>query len=316
MTNPFIACIVFLHKKNAINKKEFIMLKPLGFTVFVLLCSFSASAKIKIEKQQLPIINYVSIPVQTPDKNWVVSAKLRIPRIENLSKMPAVVIMHSSSGVDSTGDFYAKSLNKSGIVTIELDLWGARNLAGGTDRPASPQETLPDAIAALHYLASRQDIDSSKIGIIGFSWGGVLSMLTATEQYMSMTGSPLRYTAHVAHYPVCWVYNNVPGFEFEKLTGAPVLIQTGRYDDYDLPDTCSNMLNNLADADKALTKLKVYKKAYHAWDRLEPTLIVEDQFANLGQGGTVTLKPHRKLAAKSRHKAVNFFKKAFSINDY
>jgi dienelactone hydrolase len=291
------------------------MFKILGFIVSVLLCSLPVSAKIKIEKHQLPIINYVSIPVQTLENSWLVSAKLSIPRTDNTSKMPAVVIMHSSGGIDSTGDFYAKSLNKNGIVTIELDLWGARNLAGGTDRPASPQETLPDAIAALHYLASRPDIDSSKIGIIGFSWGGVLSMLTATEQYMGMTGSSLRYAAHVAHYPVCWVYNNVPGFEFEKLTGAPVLIQTGQYDDYDLPDTCSNMVNNLVDVDKELTNLNVYKKAYHAWDRLEPTLIVEDPFAHLGQGGTVTLKPNKKLAVKSRHKAVKFFKKAFDLNE-
>lgn len=287
------------------------MFKALGFIVSILLCSFSVSAKVKIEKQQLPIINYLSIPVQTPDKSWLVSAKLKIPRGDNSIKIPAVVIMHSSGGIDSTGDFYAKSLNNNGIATIELDLWGARNLAGGTDRPSSPQETLPDAIAALHYLAARPEIDPTKIGIIGFSWGGVLSMLTATEQYMSLTGSSLRFSAHVAHYPVCWVYNNVPGFEFEKLTGSPVLIQTGQNDDYDLPDTCLNMVNNLAEEDKALTKLKVYRKAYHAWDRLEPTLIIEDPFANLGQGGIVTLKPHKKHAVKSRHKAVKFFKKAF-----
>jgi len=290
------------------------MFKSIGIIVTVLLCSFSVSAKVKIEKKQLPIINYLSIPVQTANESWIVSAKLRVPRSKNTTKMPAVVIMHSSGGIDSTGDFYAKSLNNNGVVTIELDLWGARNLVGGTDRPASPQETLPDAIAALHYLASRPDIDSSKIGIIGFSWGGVLSMLTATEQYMSQTGSALRYAAHVAHYPVCWVYNNVPGFEFEKLTGAPVLIQTGQYDDYDLPDSCSNMVNNLTEIDKGLTKLKIYKKAYHAWDRLEPKLIIEDPFSNLGQGGTVTLKPHKRIALKSRNKAVNFFKKAFEIN--
>ncbi|MFT5299007.1 MAG: dienelactone hydrolase [Colwellia sp.] len=301
-------------KNYSINKKEFIMFKILGFIVSVLLCAFPASAKIKIEKHQLPTINYVSIPVQTPEISWVVSAKLSIPRTDNTAKMPAVVIMHSSGGIDSTGDFYAKSLNKNGIVTIELDLWGARNLAGGTDRPASPQETLPDAIAALHYLASRPDIEPTKIGIIGFSWGGVLSMLTATEQYMSMTGSSLRYAAHVAHYPVCWVYNNVPGFEFEKLTGAPVLIQTGQYDDYDLPDTCSNMVNNLADTDKELTDLNIYNRAYHAWDRLEPTLIIEDPFAHLGQGGIVTLKPNKRLAAKSRRKAVRFFNKAFNTD--
>ena len=74
------------------------MFKILGFIVSVLLCALPASAKIKIEKQQLPTINYVNIPVQTPEISWIVSAKLSIPRTDNTAKMPAVVIMHSSGG--------------------------------------------------------------------------------------------------------------------------------------------------------------------------------------------------------------------------
>lgn len=276
--------------------------------------TFTAKAKSRLEV--LPQIFYTNIPVQTANANWHVAGQYRLPRTTSNQTMPAVIIMHSSSGIDSTGKFYAKALNNAGIATLEIDLWGARNLQGGSaDRPASPQETLPDVFAAMAYLAAQPAIDVNRIGIIGFSWGGVLSMLTATEQYMSLTGQPLRFAGHVAHYPVCWLYNNVPGFEFTNLTGAPVLIQTGGLDDYDLPDTCPQMAANLTEDEQELIEVNVFNRAYHAWDRLEPTWVVNDPYAHLGLGGEVTLAPNKRIARKSRKNVVEFFQELFELEE-
>jgi dienelactone hydrolase len=282
--------------------------------IISLLCLSVVQAK--KHNGQLPSIFYVNIPVQSELGTWQVSAQYRLPRVDLSEPIPAVIILHSSGGVDSTGNFYAKALNRAGIATLELDLWGARGLMGGTtDRAAAPQETLPDVFSALHYLVQREEIDAERIGVIGFSWGGVLSMLTATEQYMSMTGTPYRFAGHVAHYPVCWLYNNVPGFEFTNLTGAPVMIQTGQLDDYDIEESCPSMVDNLTEADQELVTLKVYKNAYHAWDRLEPKLIVPDPISHLGQGGDVTLSPNLRLALKSQRKVVKFFTKLFTTSE-
>ena len=278
-------------------------------------CQFHA-----IAKAQFPYISYINIPVKTPTKSWQVSAQYRIPKLATSSPLPAVIILHSSSGIDSTGQFYARALNRAGIATLELDLWGARNLQGGSgNRPTSPQETLPDVISALHYLVEQPLIDATRIGVLGFSWGGVLSLVTATEHYIAQTGTPYRFAGHVAHYPICWLYNNnnpygLPDVEFNNLTGAPVLIQTGGRDDYDLADTCPLMVANLPNQDKELVKVNVYRSAYHAWDRLEPRLLVEDPFAHLGQGGQVTLAPNMWIALKSRHKVVTFFRELFTLN--
>ena len=278
------------------------MLKnTLLISLCLLLCQFSLFAT--ATKNQLPHIYYVNIPVPTLDGVGQISAQFRLPRTESSSPVPAVVILHSSGGVDSTGEYYAKALNNAGIATLEVDLWGGRGLLGGTiDRPESPLDTLPDAFAALHYLVQREEIDAERIGVIGFSWGGVLSMLTATEQYMSLTGAPYRFAGHVAHYPLCWLYNNTdaPGFEFSNLTGAPVMIQTGALDDYDQPESCPLMMSNLLEADRELVHLKVYKNAYHAWDRLEPELLVTDAASHLGTGGDVLLSPNRRIAIESR----------------
>lgn len=256
------------------------------------ICQSQASAT-----SQLPTISYISIPVQTPTESWQVSAQYRVPKLTESTPLPAVVILHSSAGVDSTGSFYAKALNR----------------AGSDNRPNSPQETLPDTSAALAYLSQNPNIDASRIGVIGFSWGGVLSLLTATEQYMSMTGAPYRFAGHVAHYPICWLFNNVPGFELSGLTGAPVMIQTGARDDYDLSETCPLLVENLAEQDKQFVEVKVYKRAYHAWDRLEPKLVVEDPYSHLGQGGQVTLAPNFIAAFKSRYRVVDFFTELFAM---
>ena len=262
--------------------------------------------------QQLPHIYYVSIPVTSNGEQMNISAQYRLPRNQT-EAVPAVVILHSSGGIDSTGQYYAKALNNAGIATLELDMWGGRNLLGGTvQRPATVQETIPDAYAALAFLAEKAEIDENNIAILGFSWGGVVSLLTSTQQYAAPAEMPYSFAAHIAHYPVCWAYNRLPGFEFANLTGAPVLIQAAELDDYDLPTSCQELVNGLNESDGELVDLNFYRGAYHAWDRFEPKLVVEDVFANHGQGGLVTLKPHFWSALKSKRAVLSFVDKAFN----
>ena len=83
-----------------------------------------------------------------------------------------------------------------------------------------------------------------------------------------------------------------------------MLIQTGDKDDYDLPEPCPTLVNNLSEHDQSLVKLHVYKSAFHAWDRLEPKWVVNDPFSHLGQGGQVTLAPNIIAAYHYRNRVV------------
>lgn len=263
-------------------------------------------------KQELPHIYYVNFQSQGTNGPVTISAQYRLPKNKQGSPVPAVVIAHNSAGVDSTGGWYVNGLNRLGIATLEFDMWSPRGLIGGaSDRPQTVQETMPDAYAALNFLASKPEIDASNIGIIGFSWGGVVALLSATPQYDSlMRIGEHKFAAHIAHYPVCWAYNFLPGFEFSQLIGSPVLIQVGAKDDYEpSPNSCKNLVNGLPDTAKSLVQLNTYNGAHHAWDRLEKRLRVFDIFGNGGQGSEIDLIPNRGIAIKSR-KAVNqFFKK-------
>jgi uncharacterized protein len=265
--------------------------------------------------RNVPTISYVNFQSVDTLSPLTVSGQLRVPS-DVTGPMPAVVVVHGSAGVDSRGQLYVEALNAAGIATLEIDMWAARGWLGGVSgRPRGVPETLPDAYGALKFLAGLSRIDPQRIGIMGFSWGGVVTMLTATQPYTTQhTGNALKFAAHVAHYPVCWVYNRVPGYAFAAFTGAPVLIQAGELDAYDAPDTCVQLVASLPSAAQQFISVRMYKNATHAWDRLQPAMTVTDPFSHLGAGGTVDFVPNPGAAFQSRENAVRAFARAFGLS--
>ena len=253
-------------------------------------------------------MSYVSFQTLDEAKPLPEAGVLRMPVGIN-GRVPAVVIVHGSSGVDSRGSAYAADLNRAGIATFEIDMWAARGIRGPEGRPKGVPETLPDAYAAFKLLTAHPGIDPDRIGIMGFSWGGVVSMLTASRTYSERyLGKGGRFAAHAPNYPVCWAYNRVPGYELKEFTGAPILLQTGALDDYDQPDTCLKLLQSLPSDGARLVSLKVYPDAAHGWDRLEPAIVVNDPYSHLGKGGEVRIAPNEAIAVISRAATVAFFR--------
>ncbi|MDB5443187.1 MAG: hypothetical protein JWP73_1563 [Phenylobacterium sp.] len=224
----------------------------------------------------------------------------------------AVVICHGSDGVDGRGDFHAAALNAAGIATLEIDMWAARGTARGpAARPRSPAETLPDAFAAKAFLAAQPEVDADRIGIMGFSWGGVVTLLSATAPAQALLAGAPGFRAHAAMYPVCWAYEQVPGLSLAELTGAPVLIQAGDADTYDDPDGLDQLLARLPPASRAVIRGVTHPGAGHGFDRDLPAQTINDPFAHKGQGGPVLMEFHPEAAKAARALTVEFFREAF-----
>ena len=264
-----------------------------------------------LEPIQAPAVrrHYVSFPALGSPTPLQVAGVLSLPTGAS-GRVPAVVIAHGSGGVDSRGAFHARALNEAGIATLEIDMWAARGLSGGSEgRPQAVSETMPDAWGALKFLSAHPAIDGAHVGLMGFSWGGVMTMLSATRKYAAGAEPGQRFVAQAAFYPVCWVYNRVPGYEFGALTGTPLLLQAGEADVYDAPDSCQRLVDSLAPGDRAALSLTVYPGATHGWDRLEPALQVSDPYSHQGQGGLVDLAPSPETAETSRRATVAFFRR-------
>lgn len=289
------------------------------FASIVVAALVSMAAHAGVVDGDVPAISYVqfeSLDVTNPPEPLTISGELRVPDHSAEQSVPAVVVLHGSAGIDSRGALYIQALNAAGIATLEIDMFAARGLAVG-ERPAFPTLNVPDAFSALAYLAADPRIDAERIGIVGFSWGGVVTMLAASGSYVDIYGDGEGFAAHVAHYPICYSYNeDLPpplpppvapfGLEFGNLA-SPLLIQIGDRDDYDEGSgPCEALIASLPDADQSLMSLIVYRNAYHAWDRLQPAITVNDPFSHLGMGGEVTIVPSPGKAFQSRGNVVQF----------
>jgi uncharacterized protein len=254
-------------------------------------------------------LHYVSLPSlhETP---LTVAGRLRIPEIEGA--LPAVILLHGSAGPSDREGGYAEPLNDAGFVTLELDQWSPRGLAGGAEgRPRTVVETLPDLYGGRAWLAAHPKVDPARIGVIGFSFGAVAAMLAATRGCNRPFLGDDHFAALMPVYPICHLYNRAPGFDFGDLVDAPVLIVTGALDGYDNDAKAGETLvASLAPADRARIRTEVMADAHHGFDMPGEARDVQDPAGNRGKGGLLTMAYNAPAAARSHALAVAFFTEA------
>ena len=254
-------------------------------------------------------LHYVAFPsLHAPP--LTIAARLRVPEIE--SPRPAVILLHGSAGPSEREGGYADPLNAAGFVTLELDQWSPRGLAGGAEgRPRTVQETLPDLYGARAWLAAHPRVDAARIGVMGFSFGGVAAMLAATRRTNDAFIGDDHFAAIMPLYPICHLYNRVRGFEFGDLVDAPMLIVTGALDGYDNdPKAGETLVASLAEADRAHVRTEVMPDAHHGFDMPGPSREVQDPAGNRGQGGPLIMAYNAEAAGRSHALAVSFFSEA------
>jgi len=241
------------------------------------------------------------------DAPLTIAARLRIPR-DGQEKHPAIILLHGSAGPSGREGGYADVLNDSGFVTLEPDQWSARNLKGGSEgRPKTIVETLPDIYGARAFLAAHPAVDASRIGLAGFSFGGVATMLAATRRHNPDNA----FRALMPVYPAAWTWNRISGFEFGDLVDAPVLLMTGALDQYDNdPDIAHKLVASLSPADRARIRVEVMPDSHHGFDMPYVDMIVDDPFANQGKGGKAIMRYNPETTAQAHGLAVEFFSNA------
>jgi dienelactone hydrolase len=255
-------------------------------------------------------LHYVVVPsLHTPP--LPIAGRLRVP--EHEAPAPAVILLHGSAGPSEREGGYADVLNLLGIVTLELDQWSARGLAGGAaGRPRTVHETLPDLYGARAWLAAHPKVDETRIGVIGFSFGAVAAMLAATRKVNAPFLGEDGFRAIMAVYPICHLYNRVPGFEFADLVGAPLLLVTGALDGYDNdPEAGPKLAASLAPADRQHVRTEVIADAHHGFDLPGADWRVEDPAGNRGTGGQVAMTYNAAAAARAHALAADFFSATF-----
>ena len=264
--------------------------------------------------EDIPRLNIyqVAYPVEWNGKTIMLGARLQVPADAH-GRMPAVIMMHGTGGIRYSGVYYAAALNGAGIATLEVDQWGGRGLPGGaSSRPAHLGDNLGDIAGAYRLLGARLDIDASRIGLFGESMGGIETLLMMTQRNSdAVLGRGEHLKAAVALYPVCWLYNHVPGADFRDLVDAPILIMVGDADDYDGGgDACHAMIGELPPQDAAHVSLRVFPGATHIFDSFTAPYEFSDPGANRRHGGVIHVRPDPEARRQARDDMVAFFRTA------
>jgi uncharacterized protein len=123
------------------------------------------------------------LPYQEEDVKFqsggvTLGATLRLP-LGN-GRHPALFLLQGSGAVDREGEsFYADHFARQGIATLVYDKRGTGS-SGGDYRNESFDDFAADALAGIHYLQSRKEINPKRVGLYGRSHGGIVAPLASS----------------------------------------------------------------------------------------------------------------------------------------
>jgi carboxymethylenebutenolidase len=162
------------------------------------------------------------------------------------------------------GEFWAER----GYYALLVDSFGPRGYPAGfpagsyNDRPAevSEQTVRPlDAYAALRYLRAHPSVIADRIGVQGWSNGGMTVLSTMSDQAPGKPDSGFR--AALAEYPGC----GMDAVKGEYRSYAPILLLIAADDEEVNPQTCEKFAKRAKDAGSPL-EFHIYPGAGHNYD--------------------------------------------------
>lgn len=184
---------------------------------------------------------------------------------DGVGPFPMMVIAHGSGGVTKRDYVWADFFKAKGVGSFIIDTYKERGIRDtvADQSQLSYVASTADHLVALKLLATHPKVDAKRIGIIGFSRGGQVSVGTAFDVWRSNVAGTAKYAVHMPFYGGCsWIA--------DRLDGSPIHEFIGDSDDYGQPVfTCEAQARFF---DKAGIKhsLNVYAGARHGFDNLEP----------------------------------------------
>ncbi len=204
---------------------------------------------------------------------------LEVPARAASGRVPVVLVLHDSLGLDGRSDAYAAQILGAGIAVLDLAAADAGGIA-----------------AALHMLAREPRLDVSRLGVLGFGAGARL----AAEL-------PFPFAAHALLYPGCADLGGPPG------RGAEVVLMHGAADPTNTREACAQAAQRYEAAGVRVHQ-QTFAGATYAWDY--PSHGVESPilFPAPGVETRVRVRPWPALVALSATELAGFFARALSAD--
>lgn len=191
--------------------------------------------------------------------------------------VPAMILLHGSGGIAEGREFeHAKALAARGYAAFVLDYYEPRGVTSETPymfKVLSVTETdiITDTYAALRLLGSHPAIDAERIGVMGFSYGAMVTRYTMDPRMKAILAPDLpRLAVHADFYGPCHQNLGV-----DDATGAPYLSVRGTEDASIDIAKCKEVESSLTQAGTPVDA-HVLEGVGHAWESLSPRKLYPD----------------------------------------
>ncbi len=197
--------------------------------------------------------------------------------VEGGEPVPAMVIVSGSGGITPGREHeYAALFNEWGIASFVIDYYQPRGVTSETPymmkvAAVTEFDVVADAFAALQLLGSHPAIDASRIGIIGFSYGGMASRFALDKRFVdALAPASDGFALHVDVYGPCF-----QNLQSEQLSIAPLLTLRGTEDRSNDLAACAQREAELAAAGVPVES-HVYPGAGHGWETNQQRGLLEE----------------------------------------
>ena len=181
--------------------------------------------------------------------------------------VPAMVILHGSGGSrDSREHASARHLADSGIAGFVVDYYAPRGFVGKQDymlRVLSVTEfdAVADAYGALRHLTAHPAIDGERIGVMGFSYGGMATRIAMDERVRrALAPDHPGFATYIDVYGPCFQH-----FGTRETNGGELLTLRGSEDRSNDLEACKEREEELRAIGVAV-EAHVFEGAGHAWE--------------------------------------------------
>ncbi len=197
-----------------------------------------------------------------------IKGELDLPEEASVGKLvPAMIILHGSGGIHPDREMmYAKYLAERGVATFLIDSYAARGVSKKMPynlRILSVTEAdfVADAYAALRILQTHPAIDAERIGLMGFSYGGMATRFSIDKRVHASLSKGLHpFALHIDFYGPCFI-----DLQTEETTGAPYISLRGALDESNDLQDCARIEDQLRRAGSSVGT-RVFSKAGHGWE--------------------------------------------------
>lgn len=191
--------------------------------------------------------------------------------------VPAMVIVPGSGGIAPGREHtYASWFNARGIAAFVVEYYEPRGFGKDSSyliRTSSVTEfdLIADAYAALTLLQTSPRIDPERIGIIGFSYGGMAARLAMDSRiHRALAPQAAPFSLHIDGYGPCF-----QNLQSTDVGSAPLLSLRGTEDASNDLAACAVREQELQALGTEVTA-HIYKGAGHAWEVERPRHFSED----------------------------------------